>query len=258
MILEQFNNAVRTFQYDYIYIDAICLTIWVSYLIYTKKWAALKAGIFFGMCVYFIDAIWWWNTPAGANYPEGTYIREYIIGGVELPHPLGKYFWLKFGADFMMTISYGMFAFAWFWIIFENFSEPDKKEIVISTCLYFGSWLIIPFISLLLPIDDRLVETVRHMDTQMFIWIVNVIVGYFVLSIIYGTDKFNSKNPKIICYVFIIGCLQSFFMEFPLFISGIRPTRILFLIYEIFFLVNQGAPYLYILWDKILPKLARK
>ena len=115
-----------------------------------------------------------------------------------------------------------------------------------------------PFISLLLPIDDRLVETVRHMDTQMAVWIINVIVGYIILSILYGTDKFNSKAPKIIGYVFIVGCLQSFFMEFPLFISSIRPTGILFLIYEIFFLVNQGAPYLYILWDKVIPKLAKK
>lgn len=258
MIMEQFTNAARTFQYDYIYIDALFLTLWVSYLIYTKKWSALKAGIFFGLCVYVIDAIWWWNAPAGAHYPEGTYIREYTIGGIQMPHPLGEYFWLKFGADFMMTISYAIFAFAWFWIIFENFEHPNKKDIILSTILYFGAWMATPFISLLLPIDDRLVETVRHMDTQMVVWIINVIVGYIILSIVYGTEKFNSKNPKIIGYVFIVGCLQSFYMEFPLFISGIRPTGVLFLIYEIFFLVNQGAPYIYIIWDKIIPKLARK
>lgn len=258
MLLEEFTNAARNFQYDYIYIDAIFLTIWVSYLIYTKKWPALKAGVFFGICVYIIDAIWWWNSPAGANYPAGTYIREYTIGGIKIPHPLGEYFWLKFGADFMMTISYGIFAFAWFWIIFKNFKDPNTKEIIISTCLYFGSWLATPFISSLLPIDDRLVETVRHMDTQMIVWIINAIMGYIILSIIYGTDKFKSKNPKIIGYVFIVGCLQSFFMEFPLFISGIRPTGIFFLIYEIFFLVNQGAPYIYILWDKVIPLLKKK
>jgi len=258
MIMQELTNAARNFQYDYIYIDAFFLAIWIGFLIYYKKWATLKAGILFGLCVYFIDAIWWWNMPAGANYPEGTYIREYIIGGVQMPHPLGEYFLLKFGADFMMTLSYSLFAFAWFWIIFENFEKKNIKEIILFTGLYFGSWMATPFLSFWLPIDDRLVETVRHMDTQIFIWIVNVFIGYAVLSLVYGTDKFNSKNPKIIGYVFVIGCLQSFFMEFPLFISGIRPTGVEFLIYEIFFLVNQGAPYIYIIYDKIIPIITER
>ena len=51
----------------------------------------------------------------------------------------------------------------------------------------------------------------------------------------------------------IIGFAESFFMEFPLFLTGIRPTGLDFLIYEILVLFNQGAPYLFILYDKVLP-----
>jgi hypothetical protein len=91
------------------------------------------------------------------------------------------------------------------------------------------------------------------MDSQMVIWIVNFLVGYFILFLIYGTDKFKSKNPKIVLYVFIVGCLGAFFMEFPLLISGIRPTGIFFLIYDTILMFNQGVPYLYIAYDKILP-----
>jgi len=56
----------------------------------------------------------------------------------------------------------------------------------------------------------------------------------------------------------LLGCLESFFMEFPLLISGIRPTGVLFLFFEVLILFNQGAPYLYILYDKVIPWLSHK
>jgi len=253
MIFESLTNAERTFQYDYIFIDTIFLAIWLSIIIRNKKWKALKAGIFFAVCVYFIDAVFWWNIPAGSLYP-GAYIREYWIGGVQMPHPLGEYCFVKFGADFMMTISYSLFAFTWLWIIFENIVKKDLREIGFYSGLYFCFWMLIPLLSLLLPLNDTIVYTVRHMDTQFFAWIVNVIVGYSIFLLLYGTNIIKKKNPIIILYIFVIGCVESFYMEFPLFISGIRPINIPFFVFEIFFLFNQGAPYLYILWDLIFPK----
>ena len=257
MIFDTLTNAERTFQYDYIFVDAFFLAIWLSLIIKNKKWKALKAGIFFAICVYFIDAVFWWNIPAGPLYP-GEYIREYWIGGVQMPHPLGEYIIIKFGADFMMTISYSLFAFTWLWIVFENIEKKDLKEVGLYSALYFCFWMLIPLLSLLLPINDTTVYCVRHMDTQISAWIINVIVGYSILVILYGTNIINKKNRKIILYIFLIGCLESFYMEFPLFVSGIRPNNILFLIFEIFFLFNQGAPYLYILWDVIIPILKKK
>ena len=257
MIFDTLTNAERTFQYDYIFVDAFFLAIWLSLIIKNKKWKALKAGIFFAICVYFIDAVFWWNIPAGPLYP-GDYIREYWIGGVQMPHPLGEYIIIKFGADFMMTISYSLFAFTWLWIVFENTEKKDLKEVGLYSALYFCFWMLIPLLSLLLPINDTTVYCVRHMDTQISAWIINVIVGYSILVILYGTNIINKKNRKIILYIFLIGCLESFYMEFPLFVSGIRPNNILFLIFEIFFLFNQGAPYLYILWDVIIPILKKK
>lgn len=261
MLLDFFDSlkeAWRIFQYDYIYIDAFFLLIWIGLLIKKKKWNPMIYGIIFGICVYIIDAVAWFNIPENSNYPPGTYIREYWIGGVYMPRPLGDYFWVKFGADFMMTLSYSMFAFAWLWIAFENIKKKDIKEVFLFTTVFFTSWLLTPFISFWLPINDTIVETVRHMDSQFILWIVNGTLGYIILYIIYGTNRFKSKNPKIIFYVLIIGFTESFFMEFPLFITGIRPTGVLFLIYEIFILFNQGAPYLFILYDKVLPWLFRK
>jgi len=96
------------------------------------------------------------------------------------------------------------------------------------------------------------------MDSQLVIWFVNIVVGYSLLFLIYGTNKFGSKKPKIILCVFFIGCIEAFFMEFPLLISGIRPTGVLYLLFSTVIMFNQGAPYLYILYDMVIPRLSRK
>jgi hypothetical protein len=259
--LESFTEPTRYFQYDYILFDVIFLTIWLIFLIKNKKWKALAFGLFCAFCVYLIDAVWWWNTKF-----NGTYIREDWIGGVELPRPLGEYFWIKFSCDFMMCISYSLFAFPWMWIVFDKinkksskqkFTREDRNEVVLYTGLYFGSWMLIPAFTLLVPLNDTSVYTVRHMDTQILVWIANVFIGYLILSILYGTNLIKRKKPSIIIYVFIVGCAESFFMEFPLFVYRIRPTGPIFLLFEVFFLVNQGAPYLFIAYDLVLPTLGK-
>jgi len=258
IFFESYNQAIRKFEYDYIFVDGVFLAIWLAVLIKYKKWAPIKFGIITGFIIYTIDAIAWFNIPAGSYYPSGTFIREYWIGGIYMPRPLGDYFWVKAGADFMMTLSYSMFAFSWLWIMFENFGKKNNREIVLFTSLFFGFWLITPFLSFWLQIDNTIVDTVRYMDSQLVIWFVNIVVGYSLLFLIYGTNKFGSKKPKIILYVFFIGCIEAFFMEFPLLISGIRPTGVLYLLFSTVIMFNQGAPYLYILYDMVIPRLSRK
>ena len=227
-------------------------------MIKKKKWNPLKFGFILGFILYFIDCVVWFNLPAGNNYPAGTFIREYTIGGVYMPRPLGDYFWIKFGADFMMTFSYSMFAFGWLWIMFENFFKKNLKEALLFTLLYFIFWMLIPLFSIAIPLNNTIVDTVRYMDTQMIAWSINLVVGYLFLSLIYGTNKFGSKKPKTIFYVFVVGCVGAFFMEFPLLVYGIRPTGVLFLLYDVLLMLNQGAPYLYILYDIIFPRLFAK
>ena len=252
-LFESFNQAIREFEYDYIFIDSIFLTVWIVILIKYKKWKPIKFGLFTGFILYFIDAIAWFNLPAGSNYPTDTFIREYWIGGVYIPRPQGNFLWLKFGADFMMTFSYAMFAFAWLWIMFDNFFKRNMKEVIIFTLSFFTFWMLLPLLSLVIPLNDTIVVSIRYMDTQMIAWSINLIVGYLFLSLIYGTKKFGSRKPKTILYVFIVGCTGAFFMEFPLLIFGIRPTGVLYLCYDVIFMLNQGTPYLYILYDKVLP-----
>lgn len=151
----------------------------------------------------------------------------------------------------MMTISYSIFAFAWIWIIFECIrkSPVDKKQIVKYTAVYFLFWLLIPLFSIILPINDTIVQAVRHMDTQIVFMVANVVVGYLILLVVYR------KELKKVGQVFLIGVAASLIMEVPLTIFHIRPAGLQFLLFEALFLLNQGVPYLFLVWDKLLPKL---
>jgi len=248
--LQQFADAKRIFQYDYIYIDAVFLIIWLIFLLKNKKHSAILFGAIIAPIIYSIDAIFWWNKQAGANFPPTTSIREYIIGGIQMPHPLGEFWWLKFGADFMMTISYSLFAFPWIFIMFESISKKKIhwKQIIKFSAVYFLFWILIPLLSGLLNIDNKLVEAVRHMDTQFITIIASVIIGYLLLLVVYR------KEPIKVLKVFAVGVAGSLIMELPLFIFKIRPTNIEFIAFEALFLLNQGVPYLFLVWDKFLKK----
>jgi hypothetical protein len=248
-------DAERFFDYDYIYFDGIFLVGWLFWLIKTKRYSAIKAGLVFGLLTFFIDSVVWWNLPAGGSFPPDIYVREYWIGADQVPHQFGEILLLKLGADFMMTISYGLFAFTWVWLMFGYWKgQISKKEIVHLTEYWILSWVLIPWLSIWIPWNDITVHSVRHMESQFVIWIINLIIGYIFLTVIACSGKFGQKEPRRkVLHVFIMGMFVAFMMEFPLFISGIRPVNLLFLLYETIFLFNQGAPYLWVMSERLFP-----
>jgi hypothetical protein len=250
----EFFQARRVFQYDYIYIDAFFLLVWLVILLKNKQVKPLLFGLIIAPIIYLIDGHIWWNSSAGPNYPAGTFIREYWIGGRQVLHPPGSFLWLKFGADFMMTISYALFTFPWLLIMFRQMRRGTlfSREAVKYTFLWVGLWFLIPLLSFHISLDDTPVQAVRHMDSQFPFWIVNLFAGYGLLIIIYR------KNLALVLRIFILGIIGALIMELPLYLFGIRPTGILFLIFEGFFLLNQGVPYLFIAVDKIIPAFRRQ
>lgn len=249
MIPAEFFQAQRVFQYDYIYLDALFLAVWVLILLKNKEYVALLTGAVIAPIIYLIDAQIWWNASAGPNYPIGTFIREYWIGGIHLPRPLGDYLWPKFWADFMMTISYALYTFPWLVIVFRNLRQGKliSRTTLGYSSLWFGFWLLVPLLSFVLPIDDTLVEAVRYMDTQFPFWIANLIIGYSLLFIVYRKSLIKALS------VIGVGFVGAVIMELPLYLSGIRPTGILFILFEGIFLLNQGVPYVFLVIDKFIP-----
>ena len=217
------QNITRNFEFDYIIFDAIFLALYMALLVRGKRYNALKAGAVCGLIIYVIDGVIW----------SATGVREY-----SLPEP-----WMKHPTDFMMDVSYGMVMFSWVWIAFERRSNRD---VAFWTLALFGGWLLVPLASVLAHLDDRPIMTVRHMHGQVLAQIAMVIFGYLLLVLL----KYNYRK---ILYVFWIGSMLAFMMEFPLLIYKIRPTDAKVLIYETLFLTNQGIPYLYVFWDKIIP-----
>ena len=253
MFPAEFYQARRFFQYDYIYIDAVFLCIWLGILLWNKEYRAVIFGAIIAPIIYLIDAYIWWNNSAGPGFPPGTFIREYWIGGVPMPHPLGQYWLAKFGADFMMTISYTLFTFPWLFIVFKQLRRGSgiPKKIIAYTLLWIGMWFLTPLLSIVLPLDNTPVETVRHMHSQFTSWIVNLFIGYGLLAIVYR------KNLTLVLRVLAVGVFGALVMELPLYLFRIRPTGILFVLFEGFFLLNQGVPYLFLLFDKVIPGLQR-
>ncbi|MFX1311959.1 MAG: hypothetical protein ACFFHD_05050, partial [Promethearchaeota archaeon] len=217
------NDVIRNFDLDYLIFDLIFCILFVLILIIKKKKIPLLVGFLCGIIFLVIDGVIWWNTG----------IRE-----IDPPN-------LKLAVDFMMDFSYGLLAFSWVMIMFEM---NNVKEVILWTAFLYGGWLITATLSQILPLNDTEIYTVRHMQHLRIVEILTVIFGYLLLIIL----KYNYKT---ILYIFWVGTMLSFMMESYLLFTRIRPTGFELLLYDSLILTNQGVPYLFVFFNKIIPKM---
>ena len=222
------HSITRRFELDYLIFDALFLVVYVLALIRSRRLVPLKAGLGFVVPIYLIDAVIW--TALG--------VREY---GISAP-------WIKHAVDFMMDVSYSIVAFSWVWIAFE---KRSVRDVALWTAGLFAGWLLVPALSRAFHVDDEPITTIRHMQSQVWLQILAVIAGYVLLVAL-------KVGWRQILYLFCVGCTLTFMMEFSLMVTGVRPRSVDLLIYETLILTNQGVPYIYVIWDKILPALKRR
>ncbi len=222
-MLQVNQDVIRIFDLDYLIFDIILLFLFISILIIKRKFIPLFVGFLCGILFLIIDGIIWWNTGVREIYPPD----------------------LKVAVDFMMDFSYGLLAFSWVMIMFE---KNTIKEIISWTVLLYGSWFMIATLSQILPLNDIEITTIRHMKHLRIVEISVVILGYLLLL-------FLGYNYKKILYIFWVGTMLSFMMESYLLFTGIRSSNIELLLYDSLILTNQGIPYIYVIVDKIVPKL---
>jgi hypothetical protein len=192
-------------------------------LIIQRKKTPLIIGFLCGILFLIIDGIIWWNTGVREIYPVN----------------------LKIAVDFMMDFSYGVLAFSWVMIMFE---QNNLKEIIFWTVFLYGGWFMIASLSQILPFNDTEIITIRHMRHLRVVEISVVAIGYLLLI-------FLRYNYKTIFFLFWVGTMLSFMMESYLLFTGIRTSGWEILLYDSLILTNQGIPYLYVVFDKIFPKL---
>ena len=217
------QDVIRIFDFDYLIFDFIFLLIFLSILIKQKKKIPIYVGILCGILFLIIDGIFWWYT--GIREIEPSNVKIYV--------------------DFMMDFSYGLLAFSWVMIMFER---NNIKEIVLWTLFLYGGWLLIASLSQILPLIDLEIITIRHMQSLRVAEITTVVCGYLLLVIL-------RYNYKTILFIFWVGFMLSFMMESYLLITNIRPSGFELLLYDSLILTNQGIPYLFVIFDKIIPKI---
>ncbi|MFX1365609.1 MAG: hypothetical protein ACFFCE_06420 [Promethearchaeota archaeon] len=216
-------DITRNFDLDYLIFDLIFFLIFLTVLIIKKKRKPLYVGLLCGVLFLIIDSIIWWNTGVREIFPP-----EY-----------------KFFVDFMMDFSYGLVAFSWVMIMFER---NNLKEIILWTLFLYGGWLVTASLSQILPLLDLEITTVRHMRSLRIVEIITVLCGFLLLIVL-------RYDYKTILYIFWIGFMLSFMMESYLLITQMRPSGVELLLYDSLILTNQGVPYLFVFFDKVLPKI---
>ncbi|MFX1329461.1 MAG: hypothetical protein ACFE91_15135 [Promethearchaeota archaeon] len=222
-MLQVTYDVIRIFDLDYIIFDSIFLLIFITILIKKKKKIPIFVGFVCGIIFLVIDGIIWWNMGIREIYPSDT----------------------KIYVDFMMDFSYGVLAFSWVMIMFER---KSIKEILFWTIFLYVGWISIASLSQIIPLIDLEIITIRHMQSLRIVEIITVICGYLLLI-------FLGYNYKTIIFIFWTGFMLSFMMESYLLVTRIRPSGFELLIYDSIILTNQGVPYLFVIFDKIIPKV---
>jgi len=220
-------DVIRNFNVDYVYFDLIFLIIFIIALIIAKKKIPLLAFFIGGLGINFL--IDW-----GIWLHQG--LRE-----ISLPFNFAGatvLFFLWFSLSYGIEYSY----------VFLMFEEKSYKAKLKWTLFIFLGWLIVAFLSQLIPLNDAKIKTIRHMSDLRTLRIAIVLIGYLTLFLL----RYDWKK---ILYLFSIGFLIHFMMESVLLISNIRPGSISILLENSLIEFNMGVPFFYLLYDKLLKKI---
>jgi len=216
-------DVIRNFGVDYIYFDLIFLIVFIGVLIKYKKKIPLIALLIGGLGINFlIDWGIWLHTG----------VRELSLPINSFSNILLFFLWF--------SLSYGI-EYAYVFLMFEG-----KNKLKWTLFVLIG-WLVVAFLSQWISVNDNSITTLRHMSDLRFLRIGVVIIGYGLLFL----SKYHWKK---ILFLFCIGFLIHFMMEFSLLISGIRPGSSLILLENSLIEFNMGVPFFYLIWDRLLKK----
>ncbi|TRZ81669.1 hypothetical protein D4R86_02345 [bacterium] len=220
-------NVIRTFGVDYIFFDLIFLAVFLFLLIKFKKKIPLISFFIGGLAINFLID---WGVWLHAGIRE-VFLPINFFGGTLL-------FFIWF------SLSYGV-EYAYVFLMFDKSSKKVKW-----TLFVFIGWILVALLSQLISINDASIVIVRHMSDLRILRIAIVLIGYSLLL----AFKYDFKK---ILYLFFIGFLVHFMMEFSLLITNIRPNSFLILLENSLIEFNMGVPFFYLIYDKLIKKKLR-
>ncbi|MFX0002910.1 MAG: hypothetical protein ACFE9C_04870 [Candidatus Hodarchaeota archaeon] len=222
------NTVVsRSIGMDFIYLDLIFLSIWIFFLIRKKYWLSIIWGLCGWVIYIFTDYILWYLI---------TQTRTYS-GPID---PFIFFLWFCFSPGFVQ-----------FSYVFVMFEKRNRNDLIFYTLLFYLGWIFVATGSQLIPIDDRLIEVSRDMNiaNQRFNEILMVLINIGIALFLYLKKKLRLED---ILYIFLVGILVEFSLEFSLAISGIRQAQGLWslelLIINTLLEFNLGIVLMYLLW----------
>ncbi|MFW9820046.1 MAG: hypothetical protein ACFFE5_10595 [Candidatus Thorarchaeota archaeon] len=219
--------VTRTIGLDFIYFDLIFLSIWIFFLIRKKYWLSISWGVCGWLIYIFTDYILWYLI---------TQTRTYT-GPI---NPFIFFLWFCFSPGFVQ-----------FSYVFLMFEKRNRNELIFFTLLFYLGWIFVSTGSQLIPLDDRLIEVSRDMNiaNQRFNELIMVLINIGVALVLYFKRKLRLED---ILYIFLIGILVEFSLEFSLAISGIRQAQgvwsLELLIINTLLEFNLGIILMYLVW----------
>jgi len=219
--------VARTIGIDFIYLDIIFIIIWVSFLIKRKYWTPIKWGLLGWVIYIFVDYVYWYLI---------TQTRHYT-------GPLDPFlFFLWF------CLSPGFVQFSYVIVMFE---KRNKNELLFWTLLFYIGWTIVSVGSQILPINDTIIEVYRDMnvENQRLNELIMVLINIIIAAILYYKKKLRLED---ILFIFLVGTLVEFALEFTLSVSGIRQEQggwsLITMIINTLLEFNLGIILMYLLW----------
>ncbi len=237
--------VTRTFSIDYIYLDLIFILIWIIFLVKRRYWMPIIWGII-GWVVYIFVDYYLWHIVMGVRTYEGS-INPFLF-----------FLWFCFSPGFVQ-----------FSYVFVMFEKRNKHEIIFWTLLFYIGWTATGLLSQLFTINSDIIEVARNMNVAnqrlsfSLLVVLNLIIGLYLIY----KQKLRKED---LLYIFIIGTLVEFCLEFTLWISGIRIEQgewsIVLMIINTLVEFNMGIVLMYLVWrvfkksrdSKINPPLAWK
>ena len=228
------NNIVtRTFGVDFIFFDLLFLRCWITFLVWKKYFTAIRWGLAGWIIYIFIDYLLWYRILGSRHYSGPLDSRLFFA-------------WFCFSPGFVQ--------FSYVIVMFE---KRSIREAVFWTLLFYCGWTAVGFLSQWIPLDDTLIRVSRDMGKGNQRWIMG---GMALLNLLIGIIMVVRRTLKWkdLLYLFLVGTLVEFALEFSLLASGIRLEQgqwsLSMMLVNALIEFNCGIIMMYIIWKFLFGK----
>lgn len=219
-------TPTRNINLLYIILDSLFILIFLSLLIWKKRYATIVFALFGGILYTIVDY--------GGFYLL-SHSRTVMIDG-QIADALGT-FWVLL----WMSMSYGITNFAFIWVLIAK--DEFRKYWIFLIIMW---WMICPSICELG--GEATIQTMRTTGAYHGWMGVVLVISYLILIIV----LLKQKKPLVnVLYLCLIGFSVQFCWEFSLLINGIRPLNdmsIRTLIVNSCLETNLGMPIIFLIY----------